>query len=187
MMVSLDHAKVVKDRIVTTRALGLLISAMGSHMVWNTWPIFCQLTSGDASKYLKGLTTTAKTGKGKDKWSSGVDKNRGDDQNYKCKASKGDKSVRSESNVGCSRTRVKEKSEESEWEKQNLIVFFSNGAAAKHVKSSTTKVSQTWCGHRAEQREESWNAYMLSSISKPLLKYLSRCLSTYSIVLPTKM
>lgn len=105
----------------------------------------------------------------------------------KCKASEGERVWQRGSDVGCGEKESRAE-KRSEWvgEREPDCVF-SDGATLKHVKSPTTTVSQTWCGHRAEQREESSNAYMLSSICKLQLKYPSQCLSTYSIVQPTAL
>lgn len=60
--------------------------------------------------------------------------------------SEGEGAWQSEHHVGCGERKAKKKSrkrEVSEWVKEKLIVFFSDGATLKHVKSPTTTVSQT--------------------------------------------
>lgn len=108
-------------------------------------------------------------------------------KDYKCKAGKGEGVWRSENLVGCGGKKNKAE-KRSEWvgDREPDRVF-SSKATPKHVKSPTTTVSQTWCGHGAEQREENSNAYMLSWMCKLLPKYPSQCLSTYRIVQPTDL
>lgn len=85
--------------------------------------------------------------------------------------------------VGRGKKKAAEKRSEWVGEREPDRVF--SDGTLKHVKSPTTTVGLTWCGHGAEQREESGNAYALSWMCKPLLKYPSQCLSSYSIVQPT--
>lgn len=58
--------------------------------------------------------------------------------------SEGEPAWQSEKHVGCGwGGETKQKREVSEWVKEKLVVFWSDEATLKHVKSPTTTVSQT--------------------------------------------
>lgn len=58
-------------------------------------------------------------------WKEWMKREEMSEKDYKCKASEGERVWQSENHVGCGKKkkRVKQKTEVSEWEKENLIEF----------------------------------------------------------------